>query len=87
LRAIGAGGRRGTKLATVICALVVEGGEQAELEEYEIRDPDNPDSDAPLKKCRGFRRVARSAAQAIETDAIDYLSAERIVEILLQNPR
>jgi hypothetical protein len=32
-------------------------------------------------------RVARSAAQAIETDAIDYLSAERIVEILLQNPR
>jgi hypothetical protein len=85
LRTIGAGGRRGTKIATIICALVVQGAELGELEEYEIPDPDNPDPDAALKKCRGFRREwLDRLRKAIETDAVDYLSSDRIVEILLQ---
>lgn len=82
LRAIGAGGRPGAKVATIICDLVVKGGELGELEEYEIpdRDPKAP----PIKRKRLPRQWLDRLARAIETGAIERLSSERIVEILLQ---
>jgi hypothetical protein len=85
LRAIGASGRPGSKVATIICDLVVKGGELGELEEYEISDPENRDPNAPpIKRKRLPRQWLDRLARAIETGAIERLSSERIVEILLQ---
>jgi len=87
LRTIGAGGRPGSKVATIICDLVVKGGELGELEEYEIPDPENRDPKAPpIKRTRMPRQWLDRLARAIETGAIERLSTARIVEILLQGP-
>jgi hypothetical protein len=85
LRAIAAGGRPGSKVATIICDLVVKGGELGELDEYEVPDPDNRDPKAPpIKRKRIPRQWLDRLSRAIETGAIERLSSERIVEILLQ---
>jgi hypothetical protein len=89
LRAIGAGGQVAEKLADIICRLVVHGAELGELEEYEIPDPDKPKpapgEEPTTKTCRTIpRQWLDRLAKAIETGAIERLSSERIVEILLQ---
>jgi hypothetical protein len=92
LRAIGAGGQVAEKLADIICRLVVHGAELGELEEYEIPDPDQP-KPAPgekpaTKTCRTIPRGwLDRLTTAIERGAIDRISTERIVEILLQGQR
>ena len=86
LRALAAGGSRGSKLATIICDLVVQGAELGELEPYEIEDPTRRgDPHAPRIKRKGFRREwLERLSKAIETGALDHLSTARVVEILLQ---
>ena len=88
LRTIAAGGRPGSKVATIICDLIVEGGELGELEEYEMPDPENRDPAAPPVKCKRMpRQWLNRLSRAIETGALERLSTKRIVEILLQGPR
>jgi hypothetical protein len=88
LRTIAAGGRPGSNVATIICDLVVKGGELGELEEYEFKDPTDADPDAkPVKRRRMPRIWLDRLARAIETGAIERLSTTRIVEILLQGQR
>jgi hypothetical protein len=82
LRAIAAGGQSGSKVATIICDLVVKGGELGELDEYEV--PDREPKVPPIKRKRLPRQWLDRLAKAIETGAIERLSSERIVEILLQ---
>ncbi len=79
LRAIAAGGRRGSKLADIICQLVVKGGELGELHQYPYLDGD----EWKVGKCMPRAWLDR-LAKAIETGAIDVVSSGRIVEILLQ---
>ena len=85
LRALAAGGSRGSKLATIICDLVVQGAELGELEPYEIEDPTRRgDPHAPRIKFRGFRREWLDCLSSVlETDALESMSAARIVELLL----
>lgn len=80
LGAIGRDGQLGIRLASIICALVVKGGELGELEEYQAAGP----GETP-RMCRGFRRewITR-LAKALEKGALAHLDDERIVEILLQ---
>jgi hypothetical protein len=82
LRAIGAGGPLGLRLADIICDLVVKGAELGELETYPYQDHD---------EWQVGKRMPREwldrLAKAIETGAIEHVSTERIVEILLQGQR
>jgi hypothetical protein len=84
LRTIAAGGRPGSKVATIICDLVVKGGELGELEEYEFKDPKADPDAKPVKRRRMPRGWLERLSQAMETGAIERLSTDRIVEILLQ---
>jgi hypothetical protein len=91
LRAIAGGGHRGTKLADIICKLVIDGGQLGELAEYEIPDLDQPKPEPgqkpSMKTCRTLPRSwLDRLVKAIETDAIDHVSIARIVEVLLQEP-
>jgi hypothetical protein len=87
LRALGAGGDRGLKIATVICLLVTKGAELGELEPYEKprwldpgRDPELPPRIGHTLRRRWLDRLA----YAIESDVIDGRSADWIVDILLR---
>jgi hypothetical protein len=83
LRTLAAGGSRGHKLAGIICDLVAKGGQLGELIEYDHPDPALRRNDGA--KCRRMpHEWLVRLDKAIETEAIDWLGAERIVEILLQ---
>lgn len=80
-RALVNGGRRGSKVAAIICQLVVKGGELGELDQYEFLDPVSHETRIGRRPPREwFDRLSK----AIETDAIEALSVDRVVEILLQ---
>jgi hypothetical protein len=80
-RALVAGGRRGSKVAEIIRQLVVKGGDLGELEQYEFRDPVSCETKTGRRpQQQWFDRLTK----AIETGAIDALSVDRVVEILLQ---
>ncbi|NEU95067.1 hypothetical protein [Bradyrhizobium uaiense] len=87
-RCLAAEGPEAMTLAEVICQLVVKGAELGELEEYEIPDRDAIAAgvvDPPRLKRRGFRREwLERLGVAIELEAISALSADKIVERLLQ---
>jgi len=77
-------GRRGIKLATIICDLVVKGGQLGELDEWVPQaDPKLP----PLRRKRMPRVWFDRLDNAIRTGAFERLPAERIVDIILQGPR
>lgn len=81
IRTLAAGGRRATKLADIICDLVVKGGQLGELESYRAVSA-GVAVDARRPPREWFERLGK----AIETEAIDYLSIDLIVEVLLQGP-
>jgi hypothetical protein len=83
LRALAGGGGRGSKLATVIKRLVLEAAELGELETYQYFGDRGQLVTGRKFPARWFERLDK----AIETDAIDLLSVDRIVEIMLQGPR
>jgi hypothetical protein len=83
LRALAGGGSRGSKLATVIQRLVLEAAELGELETYQYVGDRGQLVMGRKFPPRWFDRLDK----AIETDAIDHLSVDRIVEIMLQGPR
>jgi len=83
IRTLAAGGRSGTKLATVICDLVVKGAPLGELDEW-VRDPTNPDPAALIKRQCMPREWLDRLDKAIETGAFDLIPADRIVDIILQ---
>ena len=85
IRTLAAGGRCGTKLATVICDLVVKGAPLGELDEW-VPDPSDPKA-PPVKRQRMPREWLDRLAKAIETGAFETLPADRIVEIILQGQR
>jgi hypothetical protein len=83
LRTLSTGGREANKLATVIQRLVLEAAQLGELEEYQYLGADGELVTGKKFPSRWFDRLDK----AIETGAIDYLSTDRIVEIMLQGPR
>jgi hypothetical protein len=83
LRTLAAGGQPGTKLADVIQRLVVKAAELGELESYQYLG-----ASGQLVTGRQFpTRWLDRLDVAIEKGAIDYLSIDRIVDIMLQDPR
>jgi hypothetical protein len=76
---LSAEGPRGFKLADIICDLVVKAGQLGELEPCEIAV-----GGVAIAGKRAPRQWFERLGKAIETEAIDYLDADRIVEILLQ---
>jgi hypothetical protein len=83
LRTLAGGGSRGSKLATVIQRLVLEAAELGELETYQYLGDRGLLTTGRKFPPRWFDRLDK----AIETDAFDHLSVDRIVEIMLQGPR
>jgi hypothetical protein len=80
---LSAEGPRGFKLADIISDLVAKGGQLGELVEYD--HPDRTLSKDGGTKCRRMRpEWLDRLGRAVETEAIDRLDADRIVEILLQ---
>ncbi len=84
LRALAAGGRPGDKVASALCRLISDGAQLGELEPYEFRDPAT--GEIKLGKRPPLHWLER-LAKAIETHAIDRLSVERTVEIILRGER
>jgi len=83
LATLSAGGRQATKLATVIQRLVLEAAQLGELEAYQYVS-----AGGELVTGRKFPpRWLDRLDKAIETGAIDCLSVDRVVEIMLQGPR
>ena len=79
-------GRHGIKLATVICDLVIKGGQLGELELGEWVS--QPDPQEPMRQQKRMPRVWLDRLDnAIRTGAFERLPAERIVDIILQGPR
>ena len=77
------GGRLGSKLAEIIHRLVVEAAQLGELESYQYIG-----AGGQLVTGKGFpTRWLDRLDKAIETGAIECLSIERVVEIMLQGPR
>jgi hypothetical protein len=83
LRTIAAGGELGTKLADVIKALVLEAAELGELDSYQYLGAGGQLVTGKHFPPRWFDRLDK----AIETGAIEHLSIDRIVEIMLRGPR
>jgi hypothetical protein len=82
LRAIAAGGERANKLSDVIRRLVLEAAELGELQ-YQYVGADGQLVTGKRFPVRWLDRLDK----AIETGAIEHLSVNRIVEIMLQGPR
>jgi hypothetical protein len=83
LRTLAAGGQLGLKLAEIIRRLVVEAAQLGELEIYQYVG-----AAGQLVTGKGFPpRWLDRLDKAIETGAIECLSTERIIEIMLQGPR
>jgi hypothetical protein len=83
LRTLAAGGRLGSKLAEIIQRLVLEAAQLGELESYQYIG-----AAGQLVTGNGFpSRWLDRLDKAIETGAIEHLSIERIIEIMLQGPR
>jgi hypothetical protein len=83
LRTLAAGGRPGAKLADVIQRLVLEAAQLGELESYQYLGAGGELVTGKQLPTRWLDRLDK----AIETDAIEHLSIDRIVEIMLQGPR
>jgi hypothetical protein len=83
LRTLAAGGRPGGKLADVIQRLVLEAVQFGELESYQYLGVDGALVTGKQFPTRWLDRLDK----AIETGALEHLSIDRIVEIMLQGPR
>jgi len=82
LSTLGAGGKPAIKLATIITELVRHAGQLGELS-YQYADENGVLVHGKRFSPRWIERLAK----AIETNALDHLTVERIVEIMLQGPR
>jgi hypothetical protein len=83
LRALAAGGRSGAKLADVIKRLVLEAAQLGELDSYQYLGDGGQLVTGKQFPPRWLDRLDK----AIETGAIEHLSVDRIVEIMLIGPR
>ena len=83
LRILAAGGQPGAKLADVIQRLVVKAAELGELESYQYLGAGGQFVTGKQFPTRWLNRLN----VAIEKGAIDHLSIDRIVDIMLQGPR
>lgn len=83
LRAIAAGGERSDKLADVIKRLVLEASLLGEVDTYQYVGAGGQLVTGKHFPPRWLDRLDK----AIETGAIEHLSVDRIVEIMLQGPR
>ena len=83
LRTLAAGGQPGTKLADVIQRLVAKAAELGELESYQYLGAGGQLVTGKQFSTRWLDRLD----VAIEKGAIDHLSIDRIVDIMLQGPR
>ena len=83
LRTLAAGGQPGAKLADVIQRLVVKAAELGELESYQYLGAGGQLVTGKQFPTRWLDRLG----VAIEKGAIDRLSIDRIVDIMLQGPR
>ena len=83
LRTLAAGGQPGTKLADVIQRLVAKAAELGELESYQYLGASGQLVTGKQFPTRWLDRLD----VAIEKGAIDHLSIDRIVDIMLQGPR
>jgi hypothetical protein len=76
---LSAEGPRSFRLADIIRDLVIKGGQLGELESCEVAA-----AGVVVQAKHAPREWFERLDKAIETEAIDYLDADRIVEILLQ---
>jgi hypothetical protein len=83
LRALARDSVIGLKVADSIRDLIIKGAELGELESYQYLGDGGQLVTGKRIPARWLDRLDR----AIETDAIDHLSVDRIVEIMLQGPR
>lgn len=83
LRTLAAGGPIGLMLADIIQRLVLEAAQLGELESYQYLGASGELVMGKQFPTRWLDRLDK----AIETEALDHLSIDRIVEIMLQGPR
>ena len=83
LRTLAAGGQPGTKLADVIQRLIIKAAELGELESYQYLGAGGQLVTGKKFPAWWLDRLG----VAIEKGAIDHLSIDRIVDIMLQGPR